>query len=67
MDIRTVATRVSSRLGSVDFSRRGEPAEIAAGFYDSSFELRRGLDVCEAPVALMPDEILREFHRQMAS
>jgi hypothetical protein len=66
MDIRTTAARITSRLGSSEFTRRAEASEASLGFHDSSFDLRRGLDVCEAPVALMPEEILREFHRQMA-
>lgn len=68
MDFRNAAARASSRLNAaVDFGRRREPAEGSNGFYDSSFELKRGLEVCEAPAALLPEEILREFRRQIAN
>ncbi len=67
MDIlRTASPRHAGRSIAFDFPRRADAGEMSLGFYDSSFDLKRGLDVCEAPVALLSDDVLREFRRQSA-
>ncbi len=67
MDIlRTATTRAAGRSASFDFPRRADNGDMSLGFYDSSFDLKRGLDVCEAPTALLSDDVLREFRRQLS-
>jgi hypothetical protein len=41
----------------------GDPAQ---GFYESSFDLRRGLEVFEASMYGLPEELKRELKRQRA-
>jgi hypothetical protein len=57
--------RAGSALGNFfGQSRRDRGAgDAAAGFYESSFDLRTGLEVSEAPLAELPEE----FKRQLAA
>jgi hypothetical protein len=71
--LRTVSSSVSSSVSRVvdahewaGLGGRGKAraAEAGQGFYESSFDLRSGLDVAEASLHTLPDEVAREFRRQ---
>ena len=63
-----IANRLAQRAGSTfDFARRQDPSgadKNGTGFHESSFDLRSGLEVSEAPVTALPEELVREFRRQ---
>ena len=51
------------------FAARGvaKSGDAPQGFYESSFDLRSGLEVTEEPLQAMPEELEREFQRQQTS
>jgi hypothetical protein len=51
------------------FSSRGnaKAGDTTQGFYESSFDLRTGLEVSEAPSQVMTEDLAREFRRQQSS
>ena len=62
-------SRAVDRNDWAGFATRGttKPGDAAQGFYESSFDLRSGLEVSEAPLQAMPEELEREFQRQQTS
>ncbi len=66
----TVSTSVSRAIDRsndwVTLATRGgvKAANAGQGFYESSFDLRTGLEVAEASLLALPDELAREFKRQ---
>ena len=45
---------------------RGPANDASQGFYESSFDLREGLEVIEAPMQHLPEELKQEFKRLAA-
>ncbi len=43
-----------------------KPRDNGQGFYESSFDLRTGLEVIEAPLLALPEDLAHEFRRQQA-
>ena len=66
----TVSTSVSRAIDRsndwVTLATRGgvKAADAGQSFYESSFDLRTGLEVAEAALHALPDELAREFRRQ---
>lgn len=58
------AARSNARTATFDLPRNTDTAHIGYGFFDSSIDLRRGCLVTETPVAMIPEELMREFRRQ---
>jgi hypothetical protein len=42
-------------------------ADASQGFYESSFDLRTGLEVIEEPLQSLPADLASEFRRQQAA
>lgn len=60
----SIAVERTSRKSRFDFmSARGAVNDAGQGFYESSFDLREGLDVIETSTPPLPDELEREFKR----
>lgn len=61
--------RLAQRASAFDFGRRSDASRTDAslGFHESSFDLRTGLEVSEAPVTALPEDLVREFRRQRAA
>ena len=58
------AARRAWRSDALDYmGARTPPAGAGQGFYESSFDLREGLDVIECGVQLLPEDLASEFKR----
>ena len=43
-----------------------KPRDNGQGFYESSFDLRTGLEVIEAPLLVLPEDLAHELRRQQS-
>ena len=43
-----------------------KPRDNGQGFYESSLDLRTGLEVIEAPLLVLPEDLAHELQRQQA-
>jgi hypothetical protein len=55
------AQTAAAALSDLVSSRRMNAADPTRGFYESSFDLRSGLEVSERPLSELPEELSREF------